>query len=183
MSKLQHFQGEAERRRSRITIVPSVGGREPVAVEDRFWTKVDASGGPDACWLWTGARNSRGYGHLAVGHGMMRAHRLAVLLASDTDIAGQLVCHACDTPLCCNPTHLFVGSHRDNVLDCVRKGRHISLRGERHGSAKLSDADVSTIRELVRSGVAQKDVAVRFNIDQSHISRLVNGSRRKEVPS
>jgi len=29
---------------------------------NRFWTRVDSSGGVDACWLWTGHTGENGYG-------------------------------------------------------------------------------------------------------------------------
>ena len=54
----------------------------------------------------------------------IQAHRLAWMLANEQDIpAGRLVLHGCDTPACCNWRHLRVGSHADNQLDAVARGR------------------------------------------------------------
>ncbi len=88
------------------------------SVEDRFWAKVDRSGGPDACWPFTGARSSTGYGTFEFG-GTKRAHRVAWMLAvgpipeglqldhlCHNEDASCVVVSACVHRRCCNPTHL-----------------------------------------------------------------------------
>ena len=37
---------------------------------------------------------------------------------------GLPVMHSCDTPRCCNPDHLSLGTSKDNSDDMVAKGRH-----------------------------------------------------------
>ncbi len=96
--------------------------RQPLA--DRFWAKVDKSG---ECWLWTGARSGRNrYGYFGLGgkrDGIARAHRVAYELTIGSIPDGMVVCHKCDTPHCVNPSHLFVGTPKDNTEDMLRKGR------------------------------------------------------------
>jgi hypothetical protein len=58
-----------------------------------------------------------------VNRRMVYAHRLAYELAIGPIPDGLLVCHHCDQTLCCNPTHLFLGTPRDNSQDMVAKGR------------------------------------------------------------
>jgi hypothetical protein len=55
--------------------------------------------------------------------GAMRpAHAVALALASTGIIpAGVECCHRCDVPLCCNPSHLFWGSHTENMRDYFAK--------------------------------------------------------------
>lgn len=121
-------------------------------VPDRFWTKVDRSGGPDACWPWIGRNSVNGYGRLTIqtegGHRSERAHRLALKL-SGVDVPDDMhVCHRCDNPPCCNPTHLFVGTDEDNVRDRDAKGRACNLRGGAHPRSKMTEDDVRKIRHL-----------------------------------
>lgn len=90
---------------------------------ERFWAKVDKSGGPDACWLWTAGRSDWGYGHFRVGSKNLQAHRFAWELTRGPIPAGLLVLHRCDNPPCCNSAHHFLGTHADNMADAKAKGR------------------------------------------------------------
>ena len=89
-----------------------------------FWSKVDRSAGPDACWTWTGAVTSKwGYGCFGVAKVHTRgAHKIAWLLTNG-DNNGLCVLHRCDNRVCVNPAHLFLGTKIDNALDKVQKGR------------------------------------------------------------
>jgi hypothetical protein len=97
--------------------------REMADIASRFWSKVDATGGIDACWPWTGVRIPSGYGQLWSGKRHRPATRIAVLLSGRDIPAGMIVCHTCDNPPCVNPDHLFVGTYSDNMRDMLAKGR------------------------------------------------------------
>src|SRR5688500_7656308 len=95
----------------------------------RFWAKVDRSGGPDACWPWIGARNDSGYGSLKVPTPTVRkaerAHRLALIFTGHDLPDDALACHRCNNRICCNPAHLYVGDHRQNHRDAIDNGTHV----------------------------------------------------------
>jgi HNH endonuclease len=112
-----------------------------------FWEKVDRSGGIDACWPWLGARSVGGYGKVGVSlPGISKshlAHRVAWILTNGPIPEDLIVIHNCDVRYakkcsdyrrCCNPSHVRLGTHADNTLDRVQKGRGDAGRGNRHGS-------------------------------------------------
>lgn len=131
----------------------------------------------DGCWEWTGTKDKDGYGRFRIGSRQYaRAHRLAWLIANG-DPGGKFVCHRCDNPSCVRLDHLFLGSALDNNRDKMAKGRMNPARGERSGTAKLTEQDVQAIRELYRLGnVRQKDLAERFNVSQSAVHLILKAT-------
>lgn len=91
---------------------------------ERIWSRIDTTGGDDACWEWTAGRWTRfGYGRLKY-HGVdYRAHRLVWAQLRGPIPHGLCVLHQCDNPPCCNPAHLFLGTKADNTADMMAKGR------------------------------------------------------------
>jgi len=147
-------------------------------IEQRFWPKV-AIDDSDKCWIWMAQRKPAGYGQLRFGpdHATTCAHRVAWLIVVGQIPDGMNVLHRCDNPSCVNPRHLFLGSHRDNMLDKERKGRANHPRGEEN-HAKLRTEDVLHIRRLYAAGQAtQADLGRRFHVSPGYIWHLVNGSK------
>lgn len=117
----------------------------------------------NGCWIWQGSR-SRGYGKMRYGREQY-AHRIAYILFVGA-IGSLDVLHRCDTPSCVNPSHLFLGTHTDNMQDASRKGRmHHKLTTEQVQSI-LTDRRPQTV------------IAREYNVTPSHVCKLKAGQRR-----
>ncbi len=155
-----------------------------MTLTERFWSKVDQSAGPNACWPWLKEVNNKGYGRFWIyGNGSERsvqAHRFAVELATGGPITlGLIILHSCDNPPCCNPAHLRIGTYSENTADAIAKGRLRPLpyekqqRGSARPAAVLTEDDIPEIRERLRRGDKQRDIAASFGVSQKIIT-LIN---------
>jgi hypothetical protein len=138
--------------------------------------------------MWTAARFSNGYGAFRLGERQVRAHRYAYETFVGPIPEGYCICHRCDNRPCCNPAHLFLGTHLDNAHDRERKGRGRygtigplppvaplpRARGERHGVAVLTDDLVREARAMYAAGMSQQAIADALGVcSQVTISSVV----------
>ena len=126
----------------------------------------------------------RGYGNMTGRENGKRKHflmhRVAYQVYYNDDICkDDIICHKCDNPRCINPSHLFKGTHADNMADKVSKGRQ--AKGNKNGRyidgrssdrivhhprvyGNLSISQVMEVRELKRRGEKLKDISTILNI-------------------
>jgi len=144
--------------------------------EVRFWSNVERSAG---CWEWQASKSDTGYGCFYDGRAY-HAHRYSWALANGPIPPGLLVLHRCDNRACVNPEHLFLGSHRDNSVDMVGKGRNHThdTAGERHGEAKLTD---EAVREIRTSALTGRALAAKFGVTESAVSLVRRGRAWRHV--
>lgn len=161
--------------------------------DDVFWTKVRKT--PD-CWYWQGATNGR-YGR--IGH-RTYAHRYVYELTYGRIPDGMFVLHHCDTPLCVRPSHLRIGTAKENSRDAVERKRIATgkrhgtylhpesvARGARHGTkthpeaisrgesrpaAKLTEGEVREIR-LLGNRVSRASLARQYGVTPTVIRRII----------
>lgn len=140
----------------------------------RFWSKV-AWGHSDDCWPWQGSR-SNAYGHINVGGKIRLATRVAWALSTGEEPGSLNVCHRCDNPPCCNPAHLFLGTHAENMADMKAKGRQRSggALGTLHPLCKLSEEQVAIIIRTRGRGTGAA-LARRFGVSPSLICNIRKG--------
>ncbi len=151
-----------------------------LSLEEHFWKRVKVWQLHE-CWIWQpyfykAFKDKNAYGHFQHGSRKEPAHRMAWILTNGEIPEGLEVCHKCDNPPCCNPTHLFLGTHKDNMGDCAAKGRnHVPpQQGELHSQAKLKDSDVLKIRELWNTGqFTLLQLANQFGVGFVQIHRIV----------
>ncbi len=138
--------------------------------QERFddkWTTIPETD----CWWWIASINKDGYGQLKFKGLMQRAHRVSHILHVGDIPAGKHVLHHCDNPGCVNPDHLFLGTHQDNMDDKVSRGRQ--SKGEKHGTAKLTETQVLEIRAALG---LHRDIAAKYGVSESRVSDI---KRRK----
>lgn len=143
----------------------------------RFWDKVDKSGD---CWVWTACKCSSGYGNFSVSGRICSSHRVSYELHIGKIPDGLSVLHKCDNPACINPDHLFTGTQKDNMQDCVAKGRF--TRGENVHSSRLTEKDVVEIRRKYANGdISQRQLARDYNMGSRAIHCVVHRIKWKHV--
>lgn len=159
--------------------------KDPAAA---FWAKVSKHG-PGGCWIWLGSKPN-GYGQLRWAGRNAKAHRIAWMLLRGPIPGGLFVLHNCpggDNPSCVNPGHMFLGTQAQNMADAANKGRmrswattasveerkKLGQRGERNGRAKMTLATVRDLRAAYANGERQIDLAARFGIAQTTVSKIV----------
>lgn len=136
-----------------------------------FWSLVEILGKRD-CWEWQGGKNGDGYGYFK----RMRVNRVAYRLANG-HYPRRLACHSCNNRLCCNPSHLYDGTHRQNMADMRAAGRHDgkNRRGQKHPNSKLTNAQTAAIRRSKRPGVF---LANKYRVSAATISMIRHRKRR-----
>lgn len=132
-------------------------------VMNKFWERLDMSGGPDACWPWMGKTRRRGYGVVIFKGKALQTHRVA-LARSMEGHPDMMACHRCDNPPCCNPSHLFWGTAKDNAEDCWAKGRY---RG------KPRKMDYSEVSRMRAEGASYQQIADVFGVNQATVGKAL----------
>ena len=137
-------------------------------IVERFYSRIDKTGD---CWLWDTPKSYR-YGMFYIKRNEKQAHigvhRMAYLLKYGEIPDGLLVCHRCDTPMCVNPEHLFLGTNKDNIHDCVVKGRFTTH------NAKLTKPQLEEICLRRKRGETLQAIADLYGISQGRIYQIVN---------
>lgn len=159
----------------------------------RFWPKVDTNGDAPAhcpelgpCWNWTAWRNNRGYGAMGRGgrgDGKVYAHRASWEIANGAIPGGLWVLHKCDNRRCVRPSHLFLGTHDENMADARDKSRttkgrpRLYFRGVSNPKAKLTPEAAAEIRRryVRRKGVG--DLAREFGVSAVTIRKVASGNQ------
>ena len=146
----------------------------------KVWSKISIRKS-DEYWLWTGAtrihRRGSPYGRISL---MIRSiphrkyknlspHRVVFESVCGPIPSGREVCHRCGNSLCCNPNHLYAGTHDEN---CQDTSTHGSLSGEHNPRSKLMASDIKEIRKLRKRGETLRDISAVFGVHLATIGLI-----------
>lgn len=140
---------------------------------ERFWAKVDKS---QECWEWQGCLIHNGYGYVNINYQTWLAHRFAWFLCYGYQ-SNKFLLHSCDNRKCVNPDHLREGDFLANAQDRVERDR--SAKGEKHGRAKLKEAEVIAIRSLYKKGSTFRQLSDIYKVAISTIKDVCYGRNWK----
>ncbi len=146
-----------------------------------FWISVSMPSA-DGCWIWGGMKSKLGYGRFGFNNKVELAHRMAYMLTHGPIPDGMHVCHTCDNPPCCNPSHLFLGTAKDNSRDCLSKGRRtLPPSGEEQWSARLTRDQSRSIRVAHSQGTTPKELAHQYGVAVPTIYHILRGRNWKDI--
>jgi HNH endonuclease len=162
---------------------------KPANTPDVLWSKVDKRG-EDECWNWMGYKNEDGYGRVQIKEWSYFAHRVIFNLVNpgiielnapkSYDETGFLL-HTCDNPSCCNPKHLWVGTHAQNMADKVAKNRQKKFPTDTGPRCKLTMQQAREARKLRKEGTPTRELARRFGVSLPSMKTLIRGDSYKDT--
>lgn len=152
--------------------------RNPISAFETCFNK----GCLEHCWNWKAGKSSGGYGSYSVNGKTEKAHRVSYRLYVGPIPEGMIVCHRCDNPSCVNPSHLFVGTQKDNVVDSVKKGRAKRAFGISHPRAKLTESMVLKARLKYSTGLySLREIGDLFGVGIPTINGAIHGKTWRHV--
>jgi hypothetical protein len=156
----------------------------------------------DGCWLWTGAVDRRDYPRVVHDGKVINIVRYVLGRKLGRPVRdGFFACHHCDRPRCLREDHLYEGTPKQNIADCIARGRfqpkgnglsihpERAARGERHGTAthpevyrgerashaKLTEQQVREIRHRLKWGRTQDFLALEYGVTRAAIGSIAQG--------
>jgi hypothetical protein len=142
-------------------------------IKMRVNTTLNAKTG---CLEWNKYRLPGGYGRTRYEGRNMLAHRVAWLVAGGEIPEGMCVCHHCDNPACCNPEHMFLGTHKENTEDARSKGRlNVPRPNQTQRVRKFTHEQIDAIRS--EEGLLGA-IALKYGCTPAYVSMLRRGLRK-----
>ena len=139
--------------------------------EDKFWSRVNIRQKSE-CWEWKAYKMKKGYGVVWFRGKYWYTHRLAYFLHTQKNIRNH-ICHSCDNPACCNPNHLWEGTHQQNMQDRNKKGRCSKPIGEKSWNALFTSKEVLAMRKLRKDGLSYREIMNRFEIKHGTLKAIL----------
>ncbi len=157
-------------------------GKIDKSFESKFWSKVEKS---HSCWFWIGRRITTGLGYGQIDLSKKKAilaHRASYEINIGKIPERLCVLHKCDNPICVRPSHLFLGTQKDNVRDMFKKRRNASVLGEKNPNSILNKRDVLKLKSLLAlKKFSYRELALRFGVSYGTINNIKSGYAWKNI--
>lgn len=134
----------------------------------------------EGCWDWKGIIEHTGYAKLGI-RPPIKAHRASWLIHKGEIPKGLIVCHTCDNRKCTNPDHLWIGNHKENIQDKIKKGRANTPKGMQLKVSKLNDEQVKEVKIHLKNGLTCSEIGRKYGFSRKIISRIKNGETWKHI--
>ena len=142
----------------------------------------------EGCWGWKGSVAKGGYPVMTCRKacGPDRGHRTSWVIHNGKIPEGLFVCHSCDNPICTNPDHLWIGTHKQNNDDKIAKCRQSNIPpphkvGSENGSSKLKEDQVKEIKILLKKGLTSRDIGKQYGVSKTTILRIKTGKNWSHI--
>lgn len=135
--------------------------------------QIDMSVGPDKCWEWQGKYNEKARNiYWSIGNRKVIPYRMVYELVHGVTLTTeQQILHSCDNRKCCNPRHMRVGTHQENMNDMKQRERHglphNTVRAIRRLGARVDDGG--------RRAMTDADIGELYGISRRHVNSILNG--------
>lgn len=96
--------------------------KKSLSLTEILYKNISSESNDQGCWLYT-KLIMKGYGHINIKGIKVPAHRISYELHNGEIPSGLYICHKCDIRSCVNPSHLFTGTHLDNMRDMAEKNK------------------------------------------------------------
>lgn len=134
------------------------------------------------CWEWQRRVNIGGYGMFDLREHAVAAHRVSYFMFNKVDPENLCVCHKCDNPKCVRPSHLFLGTDKDNVHDMHKKGRFSKRSGEANNHSVLKESQVIEIKNRYNSeDISVRQLADFYGVSTGAIHLVISNTNWKGV--
>lgn len=137
----------------------------------------------NGCLNWKGFKNAWGYPRITYKKKTYLGNRLIWELNFGKIPEGKIICHTCDNPGCLEIKHLYLGTFKDNIQDCILRNRHKFPRGSESPNAKLKENEVKEIRKLMSQGATIRYISKKYNIGITTVFRIKHNISWKHVGS
>ncbi len=144
------------------------------SIIQRFYLKTKRNH-ETGCLDWTGSCLPKGYGNCTIKGKWVRSHRAIYELINGPIPNGLHCLHKCDNPRCCEISHLFLGTNKDNVIDKMKKNRCSRPLGSANHFAKINENLVVLIKKQLEKGVLNSSICNEFGVSKYVVSQIKTG--------